>query len=35
MFLFYRTANNVEMVVRQHGAVPATIAVLSGQLCVG
>ena len=29
------TALSVERVVRENGAVPATIAILQGQLCVG
>lgn len=29
------TAQAVEQVVREHGAVPATIALLNGQICVG
>jgi len=31
----FETALAVEQVVREHGAVPATIAVLDGKLCVG
>lgn len=31
----FETALAVEQMVRQHGAVPATIAVLDGKLCVG
>lgn len=30
-----QTAQEVEAVVRQHGAVPATIAIISGQCCIG
>lgn len=30
-----QTALEVEAVVRQHGAVPATIAVIGGQPCIG
>jgi pseudouridine-5'-phosphate glycosidase len=30
-----RTAKAVEAVVRQHGATPATVAVVRGKLCVG
>src|SRR5690625_5133545 len=30
-----RVARHVEQVVRQHGAVPATIGMIGGQLCVG
>jgi pseudouridine-5'-phosphate glycosidase len=33
--LHRRTALDVESIVRQHGAVPATVAVLDGLLCVG
>src|SRR5918998_533093 len=29
------TARRLEQVVREHGAVPATVAVLEGRLCVG
>src|SRR5712692_9752133 len=29
------TAQRVEQIVREHGATPATIAVLDGKLCVG
>ena len=29
------TAMEVEGIVRSHGAVPATIAIMDGQLCVG
>lgn len=29
------TARQMEAIIREHGAVPATIAVLGGQLCVG
>ena len=29
------TAQAVEQVVREHGAVPATIALLDGQICIG
>ena len=29
------TAQSVEAIVRQQGAIPATIAILNGQLCVG
>lgn len=29
------TAREVEAVVRQHGAVPATIAIIAGQPCIG
>ena len=28
-------AQNVEAVIRQHGAVPATIAIMDGRFCVG
>jgi pseudouridine-5'-phosphate glycosidase len=30
-----RTAQAVEQVVREHGAVPATIALLNGRICIG
>jgi hypothetical protein len=30
-----QTAQEVEAVVRQHGAVPATIAIIAGQCCIG
>ena len=32
---FYRTAQDVEEIVRNAGAVPATVAVLNHKLCVG
>jgi len=35
MCLYHRTAGDVEKVVRDCGAIPATAAVLSGKLCVG
>jgi pseudouridine-5'-phosphate glycosidase len=30
-----QTALEVEQIIREHGAIPATIAILDGQLCVG
>jgi pseudouridine-5'-phosphate glycosidase len=30
-----QTALEVEAVVRQHGATPATIAIIAGQPCIG
>eukprot|EP01100_Stratorugosa_tubuloviscum_P014262 TRINITY_DN750_c0_g1_i1.p1 TRINITY_DN750_c0_g1~~TRINITY_DN750_c0_g1_i1.p1 ORF type:complete len:624 (-),score=287.85 TRINITY_DN750_c0_g1_i1:135-2006(-) len=31
----YETAKEVEQVVRKNGAIPATIAILDGQICIG
>jgi pseudouridine-5'-phosphate glycosidase len=30
-----KTAMEVEQVVRQHGAIPATIAIIGGKCCIG
>ena len=30
-----QTAREVEQIVRDHGAVPATIAIIGGKICVG